>query len=253
MNSGLWPLQAETDHSILRDEPVEFRQAGENVRIGNPLTRRIRFTPPQGGPIIGDKLANLESYLITDNDPDPLIRMAVAHYQFEAIHPFTDGNGRTGRILNILYLIQSGLLDLPVLYLSRYLIMNKSEYYRLLLDVTASQAWESWIIYILRGVEVTARWTTDLILGIRNLMDKTIHHVRRDLPQIYSKELVELLFRQPYCKIAFLVEAGIAKRQTAAAYLQALEDAGVLISETVGRERLFINPPLLDLLKEGKA
>lgn len=239
--------------SILRDEEVEYRTIGHNVFIGNRQARLIRFVPPQGGPLIGEKLANLESYLMAADGPDPLIRMAVAHYQFEAIHPFTDGNGRTGRILNILYLLQAGLLDIPVLYLSSYLIRHKSEYYRLLLDVSARQTWEPWIVYMLRGVEETAQRTTEMIHGIRHLLDETIERVHRTLPRVYSKELVELLFRQPYCKIAFLVEAGIAKRQTAAAYLQALEKAGILKSETIGRERIFINPPLLELLKEGRS
>lgn len=238
--------------SILRDESVDFRQTGQDVYIGNPQTRQIRFAPPHGGPLVRDKLANLESYLLAKDGPDPLIRMAVAHYQFEAIHPFTDGNGRTGRILNILYLIQAGLLDIPVLYLSRYLIQHKKDYYHLLLEVTTTQAWEPWIIFMLKGVEETACWTSDMVTGIRNLLDDTIKRVRHDLPKIYSKELVELIFRQPYTKISFLGEADIAKRQTAATYLQALEDAGILTSETVGRERLFINTALLELLKKGK-
>lgn len=238
--------------SILRDEPVDFRLAGQDVLIGNPQTKQVRFTPPQGGMPVREKLANLESWFLEADGPDPLIRMAVGHYQFEAIHPFVDGNGRTGRILNILYLLQAGLLNIPVLYLSHYLIQHKAEYYRLLLKVTTEQAWEPWLIYMLKGVEQTARSTTEMVLNIRNLLDDTIGRVRRDLPKIYTKELVELLFQHPYCKIAFVVDAGIAKRQTAAAYLQAVEDAGVLTSETIGRERIFINPALLELLTSGK-
>lgn len=238
--------------STLRNEPVDFRQAGQDVYIGNPQTRQRRFTPPSGGPAIAQKLANLETYLLSPDGPDPLIRMAVAHYQFEAIHPFTDGNGRTGRILNILYLIHARLLDIPVLYLSRFIIQHKAEYYRLLLEVSARGAWEPWIDYMLRGIEQTARSTTGMIRAIRELLDETIQRAKCDAPTIaHTKELVELLFRQPYCKITFVVEAGIAKRQTAAAYLQALEKAGLLTSETVGRERLFLNPALLDLLKKG--
>jgi len=240
--------------SILRDEPVDFRQPGQDVFIGNPQTRQRRFTPPSGGPAISTKLANLESYLLAEDGPDPLIRMAVAHYQFEAIHPFTDGNGRTGRILNILYLLHTRLLDIPVLYLSRFIIQHKAEYYRLLLEVSACGSWEPWIDYMLRGIEQTARSTTAMIRAIRDLLDETLQRAKRDAPTVaHTKELVELLFRQPYCKIAFVVEAGIAKRQTAAAYLQALEDAGLLTSETVGRERLFLNPALLDLLKKGSS
>lgn len=238
--------------SILRDEPVDFRQAGENVYIGNPQLRQRRYTPPSGGRGITKMLSNLESYLLDDDGPDPLIRMAVAHYQFEAIHPFTDGNGRTGRILNILYLIHTRLLDIPVLYLSRFIIQHKAEYYRLLLEVSAKESWTAWVDYMLRGVEETARSTTGLIHSIRELLDETIKQARRDAPAVsHTKELIELLFRQPYCKIAFVVEAGIAKRQTAAAYLQALEDVGILSSETIGRERIFLNQGLLALLTKG--
>ncbi len=238
--------------SALHDEEVAFRRSGEDVCIGNPQTGEVRYTPPRGGPLVAERLMNLESYLFAEEGPDELIRMAVAHYQFEAIHPFADGNGRTGRILNILYLVHAGLLDIPVLYLSGYLIRHKREYYRLLHEVTSTQAWEPWIVYMLRGIEETARWTADRVRSIRQLLDETIERVRRDLPRVYSKELVELLFHQPYCKIAFLVEAGIAKRQTAANYLQALEETGVLASETMGRERIFVNIALLELLKEGQ-
>lgn len=237
--------------SILRNESVDFRQSGQDVFIGNPRTRKIRYAPPHGGPLIQEKLANLESYLADTKGPDPLIRMAVGHYQFEAIHPFTDGNGRTGRILNILFLIEQGLLELPVLYLSHYLIQHKNDYYRLLLDVSAQQAWEPWVVYMLKGIEETATSTRKMVEEIRARLDDTLEKVRTDLPKIYSKELVELLFHQPYTKIAFLVDAGIAKRQTAATYLQALEDIGVLTSETIGRERLFINTALLKLLTQG--
>ena len=239
--------------SILRDESVDFRQAGQDVIIGNPRTREIRYAPPHGGPLIPEKLANLESYLTAPEGPDPLIRMAVGHYQFEAIHPFTDGNGRTGRILNILYLIEQGLLELPVLYLSRYPIQHKNDYYRRLLEVSTRQAWEPWILYMLKGIEETATSTREMVQAIRQLLEETLEKVRTDLPKIYSKELVELLFHQPYTKIAYLVDAGIAKRQTAASYLQSLEASGVLTSETVGRERLFINTALLELLKKGNA
>lgn len=238
--------------SILRDESVDFRQSGQDVCIGNPRTREIRYTPPHGGPLILEKLSNLESYLTSADGPDPLIRMAVTHYQFEAIHPFTDGNGRTGRILNILYLIEQGLLELPVLYLSRYLILHKNDYYRLLLEVSTRQNWEPWIVYMLKGIEETANATREMVQAIRSLLDETVEKVRTELPKIYSKELVELIFHQPYTKIAILVDAGIAKRQTAATYLQSLEDIGVLTSETVGRERLFVNTALLELLKKGK-
>ena len=235
--------------SALRGEPVEFRKLGEDVEIRNRATGEVHYTPPSGGPGVREKLANLEGYLLAKAGPDPLIRMAVGHYQFEAIHPFSDGNERTGRILNILYLLHSGLLSIPVLYLSRYLIQQKPQYYRLLRDLTGRGNWEEWVLFILQGVEETATWTTGRIVAIRDLLDETVAQCRRDLPKVYSKELVELIFRQPYCKIAFVVDAGIAQRQTASVYLQELEGVGILKSEQVGRERVYLNPRLLEVLR----
>jgi Fic family protein len=174
--------------------------------------------------------------------------MAVGHYQFEAIHPFTDGNGRTGRILNLLYLVEQGLLDLPVLYLSRAIIRSKPEYYRLLLGVTTDGRWEEWLLFLLEAVRETARWTTDRIRRIRSLMADTNELVRIRAAGAYSRELVELIFVQPYCRIRNVVEAGIAQRQTAAVYLRQLVDAGVLTELKVGRDKLFINPALMQLL-----
>ncbi len=216
--------------------------------IGNPATGETIYTPPVGEEIIRRKLHNLEEYIHSDKGPDPLLKMAVAHYQFEAIHPFADGNGRTGRILSILHLVQQGLLDLPVLYLSRYIIQNKGEYYRLLRRVTETREWEPWIMYMLHAVEDTAGLTRRRILEIRELISSTTDTVRLELPQIYSKELVELLFAQPYTKVEFLVSAGIAKRQTAATYLRSLESIGVLRSKKIGRENLFLNTGLFNLL-----
>jgi Fic family protein len=174
--------------------------------------------------------------------------MAAAHYQFEAIHPFTDGNGRTGRVLNSLFLIEQGLLPLPILYLSRYVIANKAEYYRLLLDVTREGAWEPWVLYTLRAVEDTATWTTAKIGAVRALATQTADHVRRELPKVYSRELVDIVFEQPYCRIANLVEAGIAKRQAASRYLKALASVGVLREQSFGKEKLFVHPKLMSLL-----
>ena len=196
-----------------------------------------------------EKLCNLEEYLLADDELDPLVRMAVVHYQFEAIHPFTDGNGRTGRILNILFLLHAGLLRIPVLYLSRHLIQHKVEYYRLLRAVTESAQWEEWLNFLLTGVEETAAWTTGRIVAIRDLFDATLARCRARLPsKVYSKELIELIFMQPYCKIQFLVEFGIAKRQTASEYLQELEKIGVLVAERQGREMLYKHPALLEVL-----
>jgi Fic family protein len=233
---------------ILRDEKVAFR-SDDSVYIGNLSQRTITYTPPTGGVVVQEKLRNLEEFLLAEDDLDPLVRMAVGHYQFEAIHPFTDGNGRTGRMLNILFLLHAGLLRIPVLYLSRHLIQHKVEYYRLLRGVTERAEWEDWLLFLLTGVEETAEWTTGRIVAIRDLLDETLAHCRSRLPsKVYSKELVELVFTQPYCKIQFLVEAGIAKRQTASVYLQELEKIGVLNSEKQGREILYKHPALLKVL-----
>jgi Fic family protein len=174
--------------------------------------------------------------------------MAVGHYQFEAIHPFVDGNGRTGRILNLLFLIQEGLLDLPILYLSSAIIKKKGDYYRLLLRVTTRQAWEEWVLFMIRAVEDTARWTTSRIQAIRQLIRDTAARVRDKAYGAYSRELVELLFVQPYCRIANVVEAGIAKRQTASTYLHKLESIGVLQAVKSGKETLFINKRFMRVL-----
>ena len=245
------PLNLELIRSVcstLLDEDVEFRPAGKGVRIFNHAMGRTTYTPPMGGPNMFSKLENLEEYLLSRDGPDPLIRMAVGHYQFEAIHPFTDGNGRTGRILNILYLLHAGLLEIPVLYLSRFIIGSKQDYYRLLRAVTENGDWEPWVLYMLRGIEETAAWTTDRIDEIRELFDSTVERCRDAAPKIYSKELVELIFRQPYCKIAFLVEAGIAQRQTASEYLQELQEIGILEGEKKGREVVYRHPALIRVL-----
>ncbi len=214
----------------------------------NDSTGETIYTPPDGEAAIRDLLANWERFLHEETSLDPLVRMAAAHYQFEAIHPFTDGNGRTGRILNSLYLIQEELLNLPILYLSRFVIAHKADYYSLLLDVTSRQAWEPWVLFILQGVEETASWTTAKIGTIRRLADHTAEYVRSREPKIYSRELVDLIFEQPYCRIANLERAGIAKRQTASRYLKALVAIGVLEERRAGREKLFIHPKLMRLL-----
>ncbi|MBK7355576.1 protein adenylyltransferase Fic [Propionivibrio sp.] len=214
----------------------------------NDATGATIYTPPEGERLLRDLLANWERFLHNETDLDPLIRMAVGHYQFEAIHPFTDGNGRTGRVLNSLFLIQEGLLTLPILYLSRYIIQNKTDYYRLLLQVTREQDWEPWLLYIIKGVGQTASWTTAKIATIRALSEHTTEHVRASLPKLYSHELVSLLFELPYCRISSLTEAGIAKRQTASQYLKQLVGIGVLAEVEAGKEKLFIHPKLMQLL-----
>lgn len=208
----------------------------------------IIYTPPEGEQRLRDLLANLEGFLHGDDDLDPLVRMAVMHYQFEAIHPFTDGNGRTGRILNILFLVGRGLLDLPVLYLSRFILERKSDYYRLLRGVTEAGEWEAWVLYMIEAVETTARHTEERIRAIRGLMDEWGDRVRRERPSIYSRELIELVFRHPYSKIRFVEDAEIATRQTASRYLQGLEELGLLTRSRSGREIYFLNEPLLRVL-----
>lgn len=233
---------------IILGQRVTVRKIPGTV-LKNPDTQEVVYTPPVGEEVLVKKLANLERYLHEPNDLDPLIRLAVTHYQFEAIHPYHDGDGRTGRIINILYLVERGLLRIPVLYLSRCIIQNKAEYYRLLRAVTTHQEWEPWVLYMLDAVETTATWTTERIIAVRDLFEETCERCRTQLPsKIYSKELIELTFVQPYCKIAFVVEAGIAQRQTAARYLQALEEIGVLSSAKIGREKYYINPGLIDVL-----
>jgi Fic family protein len=236
----------------LLDHEVQFRQ-GSGTQLGNKAMGVVVYTPPDGGDILLEKLNLLGDYIRKpdDNELDPLIRLALIHYQIEAIHPFEDGNGRTGRIFNILYLVEQGLLDIPVLYLSHYIIEHKKDYYRLLRDVTEKQEWEPWVLFMLSAVEATSIRTYQRIIAIRHLLELTTSLCRTNLPkQIYSKELVELIFVQPYCKIQFVVDAGISQRQTAADYLKAMEEIGVLKSEKVGREKLFSNPALLKILKE---
>lgn len=218
--------------------------------IANPNTGKIIYTPPNGEAAIRNLLENLEQYIHSPNtETDSLIKMAVIHYQFEAIHPFEDGNGRTGRIINILYLVLQELLTLPVLYLSGYIISHKFDYYKLIRRVTEQQAWEPWILFCLEAIATTANETTHKIEAISVLLAETIEKAKSRLPsRVYSKELIELIFEQPYCKISFLVENGIAQRQTAAEYLKELESIGILESKKSGREKLYLNTALYKLL-----
>ena len=212
---------------------------------------RVIYTPPEGEALIRDLLKNLEDFIHTEDSLDDLVRLAVIHYQFEAIHPFPDGNGRAGRILNILYLVEKKLLDAPILYLSKYIIENKNAYYSKLRKVTENHDWEAWILFLLKGVEETAQYTIAKINDIHQLMLDTITYAREKLPsRVYTKELIELLFEQPYCKVKFLVDNGIAKRQTASEYLHELEKIGILKSQKIGKENLFLNVKLFDILKQ---
>ena len=218
-----------------------------NTALKNTLNEVV-YTPPVGEAVIREKLANLEQFIHAQDGLDPLVKMAVMHYQFEAIHPFEDGNGRTGRILNLLYLVEQGLLDIPVLFLSRYIIANKPGYYEGLRGVTERQDWESWILYMLRAVESTAQQTFDQVTRIRLLMEQVREQVQQQAPAIYSKDLIEAIFQHPYTKIQFLVDANIAKRQTASSYLQTLAGLGVLRSNKQGREMYYINDALFSEL-----
>jgi Fic family protein len=220
------------------------------------MSNEVIYTPPETESRIRELLANWEQFLHAA-DPlhadtiDPLIRMSVAHYQFEAIHPFTDGNGRSGRILNSLYLVEQGLLPMPILYLSRYIIAHKSDYYRLLLETTRKNdqsGWELWLLFMLRGVEETATWTSAKISAIRGLSEEAARLVRETLPKIYSRELISVVFEQPYCRISNVVGANIAGRQAASRYLKALVSIKMLREQTFGREKLFVNVKLLNLL-----
>lgn len=231
----------------IKDETIDLRSKG-GTTLRNIQTGAVIYTPPVGKDVIRDKLANWQDFLTAHDDLDPLIRCAVQHYQFEAIHPFADGNGRTGRVLNILFLVQQGLLDTPILYLSRYIIRNKADYYRLLLEVTTKQSWAPWISFMLDSIENTCGWTTDKIKAIRDLMRHTAEFIHRRVPKIYSWELVELLFKQPYCRISSVVDAGLAKRQTASVYLKSLAEIGVLRELNAGRESLFVHPKYIELL-----
>ena len=218
------------------------------IRLANDRSGETIYTPPEGETRLRELLSNWEKFLHEQEELDPLVRMATAHYQFEAIHPFSDGNGRTGRIINILYLIQLNLIGLPILYLSRHIIANKADYYRLLLNVTRDAAWEPWILFMLQAVEETAQWTTAKIGAIRRLAEHTTHYIREKAPKIYSRELVDVIFEQPYCRIANLVDKKIAQRQAASTYLKELVGIGVLTELQVGREKLFIHPKLMQLL-----
>jgi Fic family protein len=222
------------------------------TKLAKEPSGEVIYTPPVGEDLLRNLLANWEKFLHESKELDPLIRLAVAHYQFEAIHPFTDGNGRTGRILNNLFIVQEGLLTLPILYLSRYLIRHKADYYQLLLGATAKSAWEPWVLFILKGIEDTAVWTIQKIAAIRSLMDHTTSFVRAELPKIYSWDLVLLTFERPTCQIADVVEAGIAERQTASRYLKELSSLGVLREQGVGREKFFVHTKLMELLTRDK-
>lgn len=232
--------------SVIRGHEVSIRR-GE-VYIGDRGTGERIYTPPAGPRVIGRLLDNWAAFVNEPSGLDPLVRMAVAHYQFEAIHPFDDGNGRTGRIVNVLMLCSAGLLHLPLLYLSRYIIESKDEYYRLLRAVTASGAWEDWILYMLEGVRATAARSIDLVGRVQAVRGEVIDAVRAAL-RAADIGLVDVLMEQPYCRVRDVVERCGVTRQTATRWLRDLVGAGVVSEIRAGREVLFVNGGLMDVLR----
>jgi Fic family protein len=217
--------------------------------LKNNATGEIVYTPPQHPDDIIRYMDELVRFINDDtaSDLDPLIKMAIIHHQFESIHPFYDGNGRTGRIINILYLVAKDLLELPILYLSRYVIRHKASYYRLLQAVREEGAWEDWIVFVLTGIAETARQSIELIGQIRELMQRYKNSIRTDYPKLYSQDLLNNLFRHPYTKIEFIMNDLGVSRPTASSYLKTLAEAGLLRMHKLGRSNYYINEPLVAL------
>ena len=248
-----------TNNYILQiQQQVEGNKAGfrklPGTQLLNDATSEVIYTPPQDHNTIVSLMSNLEKFINDDTmmDADPLVKMAIIHHQFESIHPFYDGNGRTGRIINILYLIQKQLLDLPVLYLSRYIIRHKNDYYRLLQNVRESGKWEEWILYMLEGTEQTAAESIILIRAIKNLMQQYKQTIRTQLPKLYSQDLLNNLFKYPYTKIEYIERDLEVSRNTAIRYLESLVKGKLLIKQKIGRDNFYLNKPLFDLLASNK-
>lgn len=218
------------------------------TKLHNDRTEEVVYTPPEGEPKLRSLLDNWSNFMHTETSIDPLVRMAVGHYQFEAIHPFSDGNGRTGRVLNVLFLTEQDLLSLPILHLSRYINQHRQDYYRLLLEVTRNENWHGWISYILTAVTETSKWTLFLINEMRRVHAEAKDAMQSRARKIYSRELLDVIFEQPYSRIENLVNADIAKRETASKYLKQLVSLGLLEELKIGREVLFINRPLMRVL-----
>lgn len=232
---------------------IEHNNAGirklTGTELKNAITGETIYTPPQNEQEIREYLKNLEDFINNNEDNiDPLIKVCLIHYQFESIHPFYDGNGRTGRILNILYLVLNNLIDSPILYLSKYINKNKQEYYRLFNEVREKNNYEDWILYLLKGVEITSNETIELIKNIQNEMKDFEEEFKNKLPKIYSKELLESLFYEVYTKIAYVEKTCNVTRLTATSYLNKLEEAGLLESEKLGRDKIYKNIRLIKLL-----
>lgn len=243
-----------TNTIIAIQQVLEENNAGlrrlPGTSLKNAMTGEVIYTPPDDTNTILSLMRNLEEHLNGHDEISPLIKLAVQHYQFESIHPFYDGNGRTGRILNVLYLILHGLLDSPILYLSDYIINNKSDYYRLLQEVRTEEGWESWILFMLKAVEETSKRTIVQIDAIKNLFNTTQEKVKTEAPKIYNKDLLELIFEQPYSKIEFVVDRLGVSRITASKYLKGLEELGLLSSKKIWKETLYINHALFEILRQ---
>jgi Fic family protein len=235
---------------ILEGNKAGFRKL-PGTTLKNTTTGEIIYTPPQDPEEIKNLMSNLEKFINNKEacDFDPIVKMAIIHYQFESIHPFYDGNGRTGRIINILYLIQEKLQDLPILYLSNYIIKNKSDYYRLLQEVRTKNNWEEWLLFMIKAVNQTSRETIDLIIKIRELM-MNYKHILRDNYKFYSQDLLNNLFKHPYTKIEFIQRDLNVSRITAANYLNQLADDKLLTKKKLGTANYYINDPLFKLLSE---
>ena len=236
-------------HSGIEENRAGFRKL-PGTELKNEQTGEIVYTPPQHPEEILALMANLEQFINDDElcDWDPLTKMAVIHHQFESIHPFYDGNGRTGRIINILYLVKQGLLSVPVLYLSRYINQNKADYYRLLQEVRAGDAWQEWVLYMLEGIAQTSHQTIVLIQGIKELMQHHKQKLRSELPKIYSQDLINNLFRHPYTKIEFVMDELQVTRKTATKYLEELVKIGLLSKHKIWKENYYLNDALYELL-----
>lgn len=248
-----------TNNQVLKiQEIVEGNDAGfrklPGTKLLNDKTGEVVYTPPQEYDEIIKLMKNLEKFINDDAmlDADPLVKMAIIHHQFETIHPFYDGNGRTGRIINILYLIQKKLLDIPVLYLSRFIIKHKNQYYRLLQSVRESNEWEEWILYMLDGIQQTAAESIVLISNIKRIMQEYKQKIRIELPKIYSQDLLNNLFKYPYTKIDYLQTDLEISRNTAIRYLEALHKHGLVKKQRIGRDNFYINEPLFKLLADKK-
>ncbi len=230
---------------------IKQNSAGIRVTPGTTLENNqgeIIYTPPSGENIIREKLTDLEKFINHDDTLDPLIKMALMHYQFEAIHPFADGNGRTGRILLLLYLKMEKLLDIPAIFLSEYIIKNKTEYYKKLRNVTEREDWENYILFMLDMIEMTAKKGLVNLEKVMTLMGEMAEEIKIELPKVYSKDLIEIIFRLPYTKRQFLIDAGLGTPKTVGNYLILLEERGYLKSVRLGKEKLYLNQKLMELL-----